>query len=254
MTQPTQPQAAGPRPAWAMAAVLVAGLLAACSPAPPGTEIWDPFEAENRERHTVNLELDAATTGRDGGGLPAPVSRGIANFAANAGGPSDMLNHALQARPGRVVESTFRFLLNSTLGIGGLFDVATAIGVEGRRTDFGETLHVWGAPEGAYLVLPLIGPSTERDTAGAVVDLLIDPLNALRPGLRGPAVGARTTARALARIGDRAAYSDAIDALVTESADSYAQARLLFLQSRRFQLDGVAAIDAFDPFEDPYLD
>ena len=230
--------------------------LAACSPAPPGVELWDPFEAENRARHDENLAVDRLLTGGEGGGeLPGPLRRGSQNFAANAGGPADTLNYVLQGRPGLAVETTFRFLLNSTLGLGGLFDFASALGLEGRRTDFGETLHVWGAPEGAYVVLPFLGPSTERDTLGMIVDFAIDPLNALSPArLRNRAVGARTGTRALARIGDRAEYSEMFEALIGRSADSYAQARLLYLQNRRFRLEGAARIDDFDPYEDLYGD
>lgn len=240
-----------------LALVLAMGL-AACSAAPPGTDIWDPYEAENRARHAANQGVDRLISGEEGGlaeALPAQARRGVANFAANAGGPADTLNYLLQGRPGPAIEVTFRFLLNSTLGLGGLFDFAAAIGLERRRTDFGETLHVWGAPEGAYLELPLIGPSTERDALGLAVDFAIDPLNALRPpGLRNRAVAARTTARALARIGDRAEYSDFYEALIAESLDSYAQARLLYLQYRRFVLEGEARIDDFDPYEELYAD
>lgn len=243
MSQPLRAPLAG--------ALLLA--LAACTPAPPGVDIWDPWEAENRARHEANQGVDRLIAGEGGGiaaALPAPVYLGVSNFAANAGAPSDTLNYLLQGRIGHATESTFRFILNTTLGIGGLFDFAGAIGLEGRRTDFGETLHVWGVREGAYLELPFIGPATERDAAGYAVDLLIDPLNALRPGLRGRAVGARTGARVAARIGDREAYSDFFDALIAESEDSYARARLLYLQYRRFQLEGTARIDDFDPYEE----
>ena len=231
--------------------------LAACTPAPPGVEVWDPYEAENRERHAANRGVDTLIAGGEGGlagAIPPRAHRGIENFAANAGAPADTLNFLLQGRIEPAVATTFRFLLNSTLGIGGLFDFAGALGIEGRRTDFGETLFVWGAPEGAYLELPFIGPATERDAAGYAVDVLIDPLNALRPGVRGRAVAARSGARVLARIGDRAEYSDFYEALIAESEDSYAQARLMYLQFRRFQLEGVARVDDFDPYDgfDPY--
>lgn len=238
------------------AACLALVLLAACTPAPPGVDIWDPHEDRNRAAHEINRGVDRLTAGEDGQiALPAPVRRGVRNFALNAGGPSFVLNSALQGRVDRVVAHSFRFLINSTLGIGGLFDVATEIGIEARRTDFGETLHVWGVPEGAYVELPLVGPSTERDAAGFFIDFLIDPLNQLDPTSRArQAVAARTTARVLARIGERADYSDFVDALITESADSYTQARLLYLQYRRFLLEGGARIDEFDPYEDLYAD
>ncbi|MBK5926012.1 VacJ family lipoprotein, partial [Rhodobaculum claviforme] len=234
--------------------------LAACTPAPPGVDIWDPQEAQNREAHAINRRLDAAVPGGAGGdgvGVPRPVARGVANFAANAGQPSNILNSVLQGRPDPAIRNTLRFMLNTTVGIGGLFDVAGALGIEGRWTDFGETLHVWGLPEGAYQELPVIGPSTERDSVGFVVDLLIDPLNALRPpGTRNRVLAARHGSRALALLGERADYSEALDALIGQSADSYVQTRLLYLQSRRFRLDGTAALeqDVFDPYDDLYDD
>ena len=236
-------------------AIVGLAALMACSAAPPGVEIWDPQEAQNREAHALNQRLDGVIAGDgDGPSLPTPVTRGAANFANNAGAPSDTLNSLLQGRPGPAIENGLRFVINTTFGLGGLFDMATPLGVAGRRTDFGETLHVWGVREGAYQELPLIGPSTERDTAGRVVDLLIDPFNALRPpGTRNRVIVARAGTRAVANLGDRAAYADTIDALITGSADSYARTRLLYLQSRRFRLDGAAALtdggeDPFDPF------
>ncbi|MGY6409744.1 MAG: MlaA family lipoprotein [Alkalilacustris sp.] len=231
--------------------------LAACSAPPPGVDVWDPQEAQNREAHALNQRLDGLIAGGGGGAsLPAPVTRGATNFANNAGAPSDTLNSLLQGRPGPAIENGLRFLINTSFGIGGLFDMATPLGIEGRRTDFGETLHVWGVREGAYQELPLLGPSTERDTAGRIVDLLIDPLNALRPpGTRNRLIVARAGTRGVANLGERAAYAEAIDALITGSVDSYASTRLLYLQTRRFRLDGAAALsdDGAAPF-DPFVD
>ncbi len=235
---------------------LVALALSACTPAPQGADIWDPWEERNRRAHAGNQQLDRLISGETGDrALPAPMRRGVANFAANAGAPADTLNSLLQGRLDMAVANAFRFVINTTFGLGGVFDIATGMGLDGRRTDFGETLHVWGAPEGAYLDLPVLGPSTERDAAGLLVDALIDPLNALGPAERARrAVAARTLARGLARIGDRAEYSDFVDALITESSDSYVQSRLLYLQYRRFLLEGEARIDDFDPYEDLYAD
>jgi phospholipid-binding lipoprotein MlaA len=235
---------------------LLALALAGCTQAPPGTEVWDPHEEENRRIHAGNQQLDRAFLGSGGSrALPAPVRRGVSNFAANAGGPADTLNSLLQGRIEAAGANAFRFIINTTVGLGGLFDIAGGIGLQGRRTDFGETLHVWGAPEGAYLELPLLGPSTERDAAGFAIDFLIDPLNFLSPTSRAVrAVTARTLARGIARIGERADYSEFVDALIIESTDSYARARQLYLDYRRFVLEGGARIDEFDPYEDLHAD
>ncbi|MGY6634758.1 MAG: MlaA family lipoprotein [Alkalilacustris sp.] len=256
MTDGTARIPSAPRPRLMLAVVGLALVTAGCTPAPPGVEVWDPQEAQNREAHAINRRLDGLVAGGDGDGaprLPRPVARGVANFAANAGGPSDILNSLLQGRPGPTVENTLRFMLNTTVGLGGIFDVAGGLGIPGRRTDFGETLHVWGVPEGAYQELPLLGPSTERDSVGFVVDLIIDPLNALRPpGTRNRVLAARHGSRIVALLGERADYAEALDALIGQSADSYVQTRLLYLQSRRFRLDGTAALeeDPFDPYDD----
>ena len=127
-------------------------LLSACGPATIPSGIDDPQEAQNRAVHAFNRGLDrnllrptANTYSRI---RPEPVENGISNFAGNLDLPGDVVNNLLQLRIGRAAENTLRFAINSTVGIGGLFDPATALGVAGDPTDFGETLHVWGAPEG----------------------------------------------------------------------------------------------------------
>ena len=124
---------------------------------------------------------------------------------------------------------------------------------------FGGTLAAWGAPEGAYLELPLLGPSTQRDAAGKVVDLFTNPLSYV---LVAPERHAGTVARVFDRVGTRDRFGDTIDSVLYESADSYAQTRLIYLQSRRFEL-GDAASGAYadpyaetvtDPYEDPYAE
>lgn len=233
----------------------MAALLAGCSVAPEGVEIWDPYEEENRAVHAENRAIDSAFL--SGGAssyeqsVPAPVRTGVANLSSNLSLPGQALNGLLQGRPGTVVENTFRFLLNSTLGLGGLFDPASEFGLAGRPTDFGETLHVWGAPEGAYVELPFLGPSTQRDAFGRVVDVVIDPVRYILPAReRNLTFGVRV----LARLGDRGRYSAFIDSTLYDSADSYAQARLMYLQNRRFQLGDDSRTQYFDPYEDLYGD
>lgn len=251
MPRPTPTPSALRGPLVAMAAALG---LAACTPAPPDVEFWDPYEERNRRVHERNQALDDRVFSGGASGydraVPAPVRRGVSNFAANAGEPSNFVNALLQGRIDNAVANSFRFILNTTVGIGGLVDVADAMGIQPRRTDFGETLHVWGAPEGAYLELPVLGPSTERDLAGSVVDILIDPLNHISPrATRNRLAGVRLGARALSRIDERAEYSDFYEALIGESAESYIQTRNTYLQFRRFRLDGIQEEEVFDPYE-----
>lgn len=237
----------------AIPAVAVAALaaLAACSPAPPGVDIHDPYEARNRRVHDVNRGIDRAVirgaSGAYGKAVPEPVRRGVSNFASNLSLPGEVVNSLLQGRPEPAVQNTFRFIINSTLGVAGLFDPATSIGVPEEETDFGETLHVWGAPEGAFLVVPVAGPTTERDLVGKVVDFVIDPMGGVFPEPEKYYVAA---AKLGGKAADRQRYGDTIDSILYESADSYAQMRLLYLQNRHYEL-GIEA-EVFDPYEDPY--
>lgn len=235
-------------------ALAVAASLSACSAATNGSDMNDPYESQNRAVHEENKALDRFLFGGPGKNgvvpvLPEPVARGLGNVASNLGEPGDVLNGLLQARAEPVVVNTFRFVINTTLGIGGIFDPATAIGLPQIDTDFGETMHVWGIAEGAYLEVPILGPSTERDLAGKVVDFVIDPVGRL---VGAEETGATTLAKVGSAVGSRQQYSDLVESVLYESADSYAQARLLYLQNRRFELG--EETDDFDPFEDPYAE
>lgn len=254
-------------------ATLLAGLtvLAGCAT----TGVSDPYEVQNRAVFNENLAIDRAlvSPAAEGyGGLPDPVERGVSNFAANAGSPSTIVNDLLQLKLEDAVVNVTRLLFNTTIGIGGIFDPMTAVGLEARPSDFGETLHVWGVGEGNYIVLPLLGPSTERDAVGTVVDLFTNPLTVVSPYPEryiptGARIGSALTARNMA--------ADTFDALILEAADPYTAARLLYLENRRFQLGrgrgadagvdpygGGGVIDPYasapaapaapDPYEDPY--
>ena len=223
--------------------------LASCGPAPATDGISDPHEAQNRAVHRFNLALDKnvlrpIATKADTV-IPDPVEQGVVNFAGNLELPGTVVNNILQLRLGKAVENTLRFAINTTIGIGGLFDPATAAGVLGKPTDFGETLHIWGVAEGNYFELPFFGPSTDRDALGKVVDFALDPLKLVLPkGSKLPLM-----AKVAAKIADRGRYSETVDSILYDSADSYAQARLLYLQNRHFEL-GIAPSE--ESFEDPY--
>ena len=224
--------------------------LSACGPGPAPQGITDPYEKENRATHDLNLALDknvirpiARSANKI---IPKPVVQGVTNFASNLDLPGEVVNDLLQLRPGKAVHNTLRFAINSTIGIGGLFDPATPMGAPEKPTDFGETLAVWGVGEGEYLELPLYGPSTRRDALGKVVDIGLDPMRVLIPKNKA---WIDTFAQVFAKIGDRGRYSDTYDSILYESADSYAQARLLYLEHRRHAL-GQATTDS--EFEDPY--
>lgn len=237
---------------------VIASLLAGCA-AGPATQgdFNDPNEGFNRAVHGFNKGVDRAllrpASQVYGAVVPSPLRTGVNNFAENLEGPGDVVNNILQGRIDEAGNNTLRFALNVTMGIGGLFDAATFLGMPEGDTDFGETLHIWGVGEGAYVEEPLRGPSTQRDSVGRVVDLFLNPFSyVLKPAHSEVATGAE----ALSIIGDRAKFGETVDSVLYDSADSYAQARLLYLQNRRFELGQEAGNDdAFlDPYEDPYAE
>lgn len=237
--------------------VLTAVFVGASGCAPPqNAQINDPDEAFNRQIHNFNKGVDsyvlrpvATALVPPGGG---PISQGVVNFASNLSAPGDVLNNILQIRLGRAVENTLRFAINSTIGVAGLFDVAQKMGVSGRDTDFGETLHVWGFAEGRYLDAPLVGPTTSRDLTGKIVDIAINPLQIWLPA---PDRSIGTVAGAAAGVVNRGRYVSTVDSILYQSADSYAHSRILYLQNRRFKLGQSTGEDAMiDPYEDLYAE
>jgi phospholipid-binding lipoprotein MlaA len=153
---------------------------AAVPPADLGATLdtWDPWHRFNRGVYRFNARFDEAIHLPVATGyrrvVPREVRSGIGNFFGNLGEIGNTANHLLQARPGQGVRTAGRFLINSTLGIAGLFEVADRFGLSPHPTSFGDTLGRWGVGQGPYLVLPILGPSTLRDGLGAGVDLGIN--------------------------------------------------------------------------------
>ncbi len=157
----------------------VVALLAGCAIAPPRTD--DPLEKYNRKVYQFNDAVDRAVIRPVAVGYRKitnpPVRRSVGDFFTNIRMPVTIANDLLQARPVHALSSTGRFLINLTLGFGGFFDPASSLGIPQRTTDFGVTLARWGVPEGDYLMLPLLGPSTVRDVWQIPVDgYFFDPL------------------------------------------------------------------------------
>ncbi|MEO6300694.1 MAG: VacJ family lipoprotein [Paracoccaceae bacterium] len=239
-----------PRISLAVSASIVALVgLTSCGPAPTQSGISDPYEAQNRKIYESSVRTDKAILRpvalAVGKVLPPKVQIGVTNFADNLELPGRVVNDLLQANLEMAAQNTVRFAINSTFGLAGLLDPATKLGAPGKKTDFGETLHIWGVGEGNYVVVPLIGPSTDRDMLGKVVDVALDPLRLIVPKPAHLGFGANVAAKII----DRGRYSETVDSILYDSADGYAQARLLYLQNRRYQL-GETPPDA--SFEDPY--
>jgi phospholipid-binding lipoprotein MlaA len=218
--------------------VALIGLLfvSACARPDVSRGTYDPYEVQNRAIHQDNRKLDKFLLRPVSQGygliLPPELRRGVSNVASNLSVPGVVVNDLLQFNLRNAGHNTLRFLLNSTVGLGGLLDPA-AEKFPLRRNDFGQTLYVWGAGEGVYLELPLFGPSTTRDTMGALVDLAMDPLRLFAPK---DVATASTIASAADIANSRYTYSDTVDSILYDSEDSYAQSRLLYLENRRFQL------------------
>ncbi len=263
----TTPDAACGRPSRLLATGLIAALLlvtGACttgSPAGPG-QFNDPYEGTNRNIHAFNKGVDRAlyrpVSTAYGTVVPGVVRAGVNNFARFIDLPRQVVNDLLQGNVEDGLHNTFRFAVNATFGFLGVIDTATSFGIEERETDFGETLHIWGAGEGAYIAVPFFGPSTQRDLTGDVVDFVTNPLTFV---LTPPASFAGPAATVGENADYRYTFRDSINALLDDSVDSYAQSRLIYLESRRLELGipaggpgtGTGESGIIDPFVvDPY--
>jgi phospholipid-binding lipoprotein MlaA len=237
--------------------------LAGCASDPrvqDGIVVNDPYEAQNRRIHDFNKSIDAQVS-RLGDALPSdgndtPASGAmtpmdlVINMGANLSLPGKFANSVLQGRPEPAVKNLFRFAVNSTLGVAGMFDPAGRdFGLTETDTDFGETLAVWGVPEGAYLELPALGPSTQRDAVGKLVDVAIDPLWWMMTDRQ---VAVAYALRIAGKVGDRARFGDSIDSVLHDSADSYAQTRLIYLMHRRHDIGEESA--EIDPYAEDTAD
>ena len=201
----------------------------------------DPWESVNRRIHGFNHWADASILRPVAVGYtkvtPKFVRRGISNFLDNVGTPAVALNQLLQGKPRLAMSDTGRFIVNTTVGIGGLFDVGTRVGLAEHEEDFGQTFGKWGIGTGNYLVLPFLGSSSVRNFSGQILDNAINPLRFLSPP-------DNYIAGAVSVIDLRAELL-AVDSLVT--GDQYIFLRDAFQQRRQFLLDdGAIADDAFD--------
>ncbi|MBE3640394.1 MlaA family lipoprotein [Mangrovicoccus algicola] len=245
-------------PLAALAAIGVAGCTTG-QPAGPGG-FNDPYEQTNRRVHNFNKAVDRTVyrpvSNVYGTVLPQPVRRGVDNFSEFTDLPRRIVNEMLQGKVEDALHNSFRFATNATFGFLGVLDPATELGLESRDADFGQTLHVWGVGEGAYLAVPFFGPSTQRDLAGDVVDLVTNPLGyVLTPPESyyppGSTVGEYTNYRYT--------YRETLNDVLDNSADSYATSRVVYLDARRFELgmpSGGGAEDGgvIDPYEELYGD
>jgi phospholipid-binding lipoprotein MlaA len=217
----------------ALGALMVAGALGVSGPAAAGDNPHDPYEGFNRAMFAVNEGLDMVlfkpiAQGYDAA-VPLPAQAGISSFFGNLLEIQNALNNLLQGKGGDAAIDLGRLLVNSTVGIFGLFDVASELGLEHHREDFGQTLAVWGWADSDFLFWPALGPRTVRDTGGWVVDIYTDPTWATKY----KSVATRNSLVALRFVDIRASLLPT-DKLVDEaSLDKYAYVRDGYLQRRR---------------------
>jgi phospholipid-binding lipoprotein MlaA len=197
-------------------------------------EIYDPLEPINRAIFSFNNLADKVIlepTAKGYKKLPSPIQSGISNFLGNLKLPLVAINQLLQGQGKNAVESSGRFVVNSTVGFFGVLDVAEKIGLEKKQEDFGQTLATWGVGDGFYLVLPIFGPSNVRDTAGMVLTYVTDPVNAYAVSKdEAWILPIRTATNA---IDQRSQIIDEVNALRNNSLDYYAAVRSSYYQNRK---------------------
>ena len=197
-------------------------------------EIYDPLEPINRAIFGFNNVADKIVLEPIAKGyrkLPSPIQTGIGNFLSNLKMPLVIVNQLLQGQGKNAGESTGRFVVNSTAGLFGLFDVADKIGLEQTQEDFGQTLATWGVGDGFYLVLPIFGPSNVRDTAGMILAYTTDPVNAYAVREGEPWIlPVRTATNA---VDQRSKIIDEVNAMRNNSLDYYAAVRSSYYQYRK---------------------
>ena len=225
-------------------ATAVAGvLLGGCASGDTGAaEVWDPIETPNRFIFSINRAVDVMAIRpvtvlyRDW--VPEPAQKSVRNLLDNLGEPVTAINEVFQGDPSRAATTMARFLVNSTLGIAGLFDVATMLGMERTKEDAGKTIGMWAGkgvePEngGFYLVLPLAGPSNARDATGLMIDYAIDPFQILPIAFNWDWWYYSGPRYALNVIDYRSRTMFALDDLEKNSVDYYAALRSAYTQNR----------------------
>jgi len=201
---------------------------------PPSPD--DPWESFNRSVFEFNEGLDKYVLKPVVSGyrfvLPEFIREGVYNFFSNYNDIYTALNNLLQGKPDFAFNDLMRVVVNTTIGLGGLIDLATPGGLEKHKEDFGQTFGVWGVPSGPYVVLPFFGPSSVRDTFGTVADLETDYLFKYIPN-----VGLRNSLTGLRVVNARNTYYEAGDLLDGAAIDKYSFLRDAYIQRRKYQIN-----------------
>jgi phospholipid-binding lipoprotein MlaA len=217
-------------------AVLAAGC-ASVAQKRAAAPVGDPVQPVNRAMWAFNSKADdwvlrPAAVGWQTA-VPAPLRQGIRNVLDNASSPVDIINAFLQGKPRQGGADTARFVVNTVIGLGGLFDPATEIGLRPHDEDFGQTLNTWGVPQGPFLMIPVFGPYTLTHAVGSLLDAPFSPFLSFQDPLPGLAL------YAVDQVDARGRFLDT-DRELKEAFDSYAFVRDAYLQNRAYRIaDGV---------------
>lgn len=212
----------------------------------------DPWQGFNRSMFSVHESVDQAVVEPVARGYravtPGPVRQGVRNFLRNLRAPVIFANDVLQAEGNRGLTTAARFAVNTTIGIVGVFDPATSMGLEYHDEDFGQTLAVWGVDEGPYLFVPLMGPSNVRDTTGRIIDGMIDPLSYLDGD---DATTFRATRGVLTGVSVREQLLESVDDVRRDSLDPYSTIRSSYELLRESAIqNGQADVQDLPEFDD----
>ncbi|MHC8441585.1 MAG: MlaA family lipoprotein [Candidatus Eutrophobiaceae bacterium] len=238
----------------AISALALLAVLSGCATVDPKKIVdnSDPWEETNRSFHTFNDSLDRnvfkPVSRAYKNNVPVPIRIGVTNFYDNLGYLNVILNSFLQGKLAQGSSDSVRFLFNSTVGLGGLFDAATRMNLPKHNEDLGQTFATWGLAQGSYVELPIFGPNTVRNTPNLASGALLDPFNYVGGVILFP-LGI------LKAINTRANLLDASD-LRDEALDPYAFTREAFLQRRKSLIyDGELPLDdEFDQYLDEEMD
>lgn len=229
---------------------------AACAAAPVAARaqeaIRDPWEGVNRDLYAVHESVDKTVIEPVARGYraitPGPVRQGVRNFLRNLRAPVIFANDVLQGQFGRAGVTATRFGLNTTIGIAGVFDPATSMGLERHDEDFGQTLAVWGVQPGPYVFVPLLGPTTVRDGAGRIIDIAFDPLT----WAEGEDIDTWRTARTVTTgVSAREELLETVDDIRRDSVDPYVTVRTSYGLLRESAVqNGPAAVEDLPDFDE----
>ncbi len=228
--------------------------LAGCATRPPASDVEatqefqennDPYEPANRVGFAINDGLDtyilAPVARAYRYAVPGAVRQPIHNVLQNMTTPVLFINDVIQTKPRRAGDTFMRFIINTTAGVGGLFDVAAKVGYPVHDNDFGTTLALWGVPEGPFLFLPVLGPSNPRDATGFGVDIAFDPLTYVPSGH-----GLKTLEYArigISAVDSRERVLDEVSSIKKTALDPYATFRSLYRQNRESAIEQVRSED-----------